>query len=742
MDEKIFSQFKTVPLRQPIAVKGLHTWPNLYKYILEELERCAKHPSYLSMFKESPTDTNPFNTSTFDIIRDRLKGTDTHLDIVSGELVLNTNKFHYKEDSLNKNTLYKLQWDFKSYNTLKDIKIPEFFELMESNKNKYISFKEQFGNFNLVPVGLNPSLYDLRIAKANKKRINGLCNILEKIENLYKTTYVDFTNSISEQLLQNFCSDTVIAEESLYLRNLSLEQELDITDIAIESIISNIKDFFVNIGKKIIKILKKIFEACVNILTKIVNFIRGLFTKVDKYTSKDDKDSKSENKPKHDPEFENKKKALLEYLQKEKMQFINYEDFVNLCKLITDTTLSYVTILEKVGDSLENVNKANTIFTKERSGENSSYYEVLRELDILDYTKYNLSENIIDYITIRKEKTLKLPSITYLEFIDKAFKISFTKLTQENVDELVDTFINNAKKRITEINEQSIKVATKLKNYYENEGSQKLNDWFEKFSKLNVSDNNENNLKVVQTFVNYYTGLLNVTCQGNMHLLTLINTNYSVATNETIRYLVKNFKLNNKNHITIKDMESIEKELSNIRPVTTIGEYNVYHLNDIIKISLEKIDKHQGNRLLYEFESYTKSPQAFAIKSTGHLKYFIVASDIVLKAPKDIREFILWHEYGHVKHTHMGVSFQAVVNAMQYGKTKFLQFMHNNGNRLLKQEIEADSEGVKHTSPDAAIRAMEFLKKYLPDGDSELDKRIQFFKRWKQLGHSPIKDKK
>ena len=196
-----FNSIKTVAIYQPEAVNGLHIFPEIYKFIMEEIDRCSKKRSYLTMFSEMPSVDNIFNTSIFDIIRDKLRGTGTNLEVVDGKLTLNTNKFYFKEDTKVLKTLYKLQWDEKSYNTLKDVKIPEFINMINLYRPKYESIKEQVSQYTLLPSEIYPSTADQKLASANKKRLDGLFQIAKKIEGLYENVYVDFVNSITKQLV-------------------------------------------------------------------------------------------------------------------------------------------------------------------------------------------------------------------------------------------------------------------------------------------------------------------------------------------------------------------------------------------------------------------------------------------------------------------------------------------------------------------------------------------------------------
>lgn len=191
-----FESIKAIKFYQPMVVRGLHAWPVLYTIILEQLKKCANANSYESMWKDMPGDTD-YNCQIFDYIRTHLKDTGTFLEVIDGELTLNINKFVFKEDSDRTMSLYKLQWDEKSFNTFKNIKLPEFVDLIDRTNNEYISYKEYFNECRLF--NNQESYFGKRLAITNKRRINGLLNIIEKIKYLYTDIYPEFINGIIEE---------------------------------------------------------------------------------------------------------------------------------------------------------------------------------------------------------------------------------------------------------------------------------------------------------------------------------------------------------------------------------------------------------------------------------------------------------------------------------------------------------------------------------------------------------------
>ena len=191
-----FESIQAIKFYQPEVVRGLHAWPNLFHIILEQLKKCVSVSSYEAMWTDEPGDTD-FNCQVFDFIRAQIKDTGTFLEVVDGELTLNINKFIFKEDSNRTMSLYKLQWDEKSFNTFKDVKLPEFIKLLDDNETKIIEYKEYLSECRLFTN--QESYLGKRLALVNKKRANGLLNILEKIKTLYTEIYPEFINSIIEE---------------------------------------------------------------------------------------------------------------------------------------------------------------------------------------------------------------------------------------------------------------------------------------------------------------------------------------------------------------------------------------------------------------------------------------------------------------------------------------------------------------------------------------------------------------
>lgn len=691
MDDKIFSQFKTVPLRQPVAVKGLHTWPSLYTYILEELERCAKQPSYLSMFKESPSDINAFNVSTFDIIRDRLKGTDTHLDIVSGELVLNTNKFHFKEDSLNKNTLYKLQWDFKSYNTLKDVKIPEFFNLMESNKSKYISLKEKFGDFELTPPGLYPSLYDLRIATANKKRVRGLCNILEKIEDLYKTTYVDFTNSITTQVME-------------YKENLPSFEDFISVDHSFESLSIGLEDAKPGVVKRIVTWvwdkLKALWKFITKFFNRVINFIHKLVQKVKRFFKA--------RKVTYNPE---NVKKLNEWLEKKEVAVLSLKDCDGFLELHKSSLENADAIVRKI------------VETKMKTGE-----DALPIKDFIASGLIKLPSNLSD-----KGKELILKGNTdgfekikgkdILTFVDSNRPINIDsikdeKSTRDFYDDAIKSLeyqVELMEKKYNPIIEQAYKSNTDKK--------------IEKV--LTETMGNTISPDQLSAVAHIYLSIVSFTLR-----IIQININRLIPFyNEFLRKFCELF-LNNESAVLVKyrDPEFIEELFSSMKVFTRIEEMDFYKTSELVEsshklgVSIYTATTHpmyENNAMIGICDLGTKS---IGMITDNIIK--IVGSGNELKA-------ILGHEYGHYVHTHNTVSLENFLKTMLSGKEVKPPL------RKLKDELEADIYGAKYTSPKDVFNGLALLAKKFPSlltMNDELKLRLQYLKDWHNSGHQPDLD--
>ena len=679
MDEKIFSQFKAVPLRQPVAVKGLHTWPELYKYILEELDRCASHKSYLTMFKESPSDTNTFNTSTFDVIRDRLKGTDTNLDIVNGELVLNTNKLHYKKDSLNKTTLYKLQWDFKSYNTLKDVKIPEFINLININEAKYKSLKDQFSDFQLIPVGLNPSLYDLRIANANKKRIRGLCSILEKIEELYKTTYIDFTNSITEQIMDTI--DNVPSFEDF----ISIDYNFEYLSIGLED---HSPGLITKLVKWIWQKLQDLWDFITGFVNRVINFISRLLQKIKRYF-KSRKITYSQ---------ENVKK-LNEWLESKELKVLPLKDcdgFLELHKSILDNAKEVIVSFVHGGKTIPELIKEGIIKIP---------------TNLTDKGKKIILEGKIEEIDTVKGKDI-------LNFIDSTNKIDIETIKDDNS---TVQFYNGTIKSL----EYQIEVMEKKYNpIIEQAKKSNTNKVIEKVL-TSMSNNSIDSKTLSQTTTAYLTTI--------SFVLKLIQVNINRLIpfyNEFLRKFCE-FFLNNEQAILVryKDPDFIEKALNKLRPYTSIEEMNFYKASDLIKVQNEL-----GYSVQFGAHEVNKNNAFCAICDLGSKCIGIIGDGLIKTFSRKELEAILGHEYGHYLKTHNTSDILAIMKSILTGKEL------KRPNRKLRYELEADIYGAKHTDPTTMLNALLiFAKKYpeLLQISNELKLRLNYLRIWVETKQQP-----
>lgn len=212
-----FDSIKAIKIYQPMTARCLVAFPIIYKCCMDELTKYSKCNSYKKMWSDTYNADTIFHCQIFDFIRKRLENTGTFLEIIDGELSLNINKFMFKDDSDRTMTLYKLQWDKKSYETLRDVKIPEFIEILESNLTHYTYLKEYFHDCELVETSSLSTIDEEEHlhAIANRKRINGLFTIIEKISYFYKEILSSFTNSITEQYFYNDSIEEQVEKESI-----------------------------------------------------------------------------------------------------------------------------------------------------------------------------------------------------------------------------------------------------------------------------------------------------------------------------------------------------------------------------------------------------------------------------------------------------------------------------------------------------------------------------------------------
>lgn len=206
MDEALFGTIKSHPLRKAEVRKELDVFSYLYGYIVSELKRCVASESYYGMYAEDPGYTD-YNTAVYTIIIQLLSEAGASLDQYHGTLKMDTRAYVKKdddEDGKHFKTMNRLEWSYREYLLFRDVKIPSFFNLVDTHKANIKIYKEQLQELEDFPSRImTPDLTMIRLARANRGRVNGLFKLLEDIESIFRDKYLVFCNVVDTALLKD-----------------------------------------------------------------------------------------------------------------------------------------------------------------------------------------------------------------------------------------------------------------------------------------------------------------------------------------------------------------------------------------------------------------------------------------------------------------------------------------------------------------------------------------------------------
>ena len=175
-------------------------WKYIYTICVEELQRFMKDRDILSIYKEEHTPSATYQLTIFYNIANSLMYTGTKLKVVNSLIYLDTKPFLFKDFKGVLKSVNKLGWTESNYVTLREQRIPEFFELREKYKTLRLEVEDELKS--------QESLYSegnefRQIFEINKNRIKGLINVIMGIEQLYSDGYVEFVNDIFIKLQVN-----------------------------------------------------------------------------------------------------------------------------------------------------------------------------------------------------------------------------------------------------------------------------------------------------------------------------------------------------------------------------------------------------------------------------------------------------------------------------------------------------------------------------------------------------------
>lgn len=193
---------ETLPLYYDVAYKGLWVWPKIYSLCIEEIKRCIREHSCLTMYKENPNFNGLYKIPILHSIEPLLEGTNTCLKRDADRLILDIHKLDFKNNKHIPKTITRLGWTQENITTLIKKNIPEFQKLKEQYCSFISSSKEFFEQIPLCPEGLQCGFEDNTLATSNKKRVQAVFSIIEAIELIYTNCYTEFVNDVLTKIQQ------------------------------------------------------------------------------------------------------------------------------------------------------------------------------------------------------------------------------------------------------------------------------------------------------------------------------------------------------------------------------------------------------------------------------------------------------------------------------------------------------------------------------------------------------------
>ena len=177
------------------------------------------------------------------------------------------------------------------------------------------------------------------------------------------------------------------------------------------------------------------------------------------------------------------------------------------------------------------------------------------------------------------------------------------------------------------------------------------------------------------------------------NLITNYTTKLARIIRSTLKYLNGKFCTYSDNQIVFHHIPSVEKFLKGIEPKGNIEGYKYYLLEDALKrireLSNGAIDPSRN-------DSYR-----CATVQEGSIQPFILIGSNIYNLDYDIRNFILYHEYGHIVCEHIFLNYKNMYKRVLAGKEVL-------GNSYsLEQELEADQIAVNKFGKNVCIKALE-----------------------------------
>lgn len=390
--------------------------------------------------------------------------------------------------------------------------------------------------------------------------------------------------------------------------------------------------------------------------------------------------------------LENILKEMKQTLSQEEQDLIDIKDIEKLITLLKDYDNSIYNYLHKFTYRDATIKAKETSFLRNMLEENIIRFDGSN--DILQFLKTGNNDNKI---------TNKTTTYDVINTILK--KYNGITLDQVNIDNL-DDFLNNSNKYLKEEVKTTCRIFGKqIQEYKDKYALNKIKYTLEKT--FNIYSDGREDFRFILNNVLYGYKILS-------SLITNYTTKLARIIRSTLKYLNGKFCTYSDNQIIFHHIPSVEKFLKGIEPKGNIEGYKYYILED----ALERIRELSNGAIK---SSQNDSYRCVTIQE-GSIQPFILIGSNIYNLDYNIRNFILYHEYGHIVCGHMFLHYKNMYKRVLSGKEI------SQKSYTLSQELEADQIAVNKFGKNICIKALEKTLNFSNGKDLRAKERLDYWK--------------
>lgn len=461
-----------------------------------------------------------------------------------------------------------------------------------------------------------------------------------------------------------------------------------------------------NIFKRLLIFIKKIVSGVISrireFIGKVVNFFKNLFS-----SKKEKFEEIKKQLPTIDPSSEQAKvilKDLETYLSEVEVNYIDTE----FSRQLQEVTIS----------SME-----HTVAVLKGDIEGSELLEY--SLDKITTPEYK--PIVKELFNGRKvDITKKLP---LLKVLSLRTGVNFEKLDIDfnNVATIYEQLFTQLHKQIESINNNEVKFINNISVKASQLQQLLVNEIADEDSKI---DKDQASFIIQTVFQSTVQVITNVLYKEVMSEVTMYNTILKKFESSLSQMIHVDGKA-----LSQKQTEQVTEMIKDCKVYDTVEGHEVYAISDVFGVLAEKFP---------ELEAVSSArndslPDAVVFRPYNGSKCIIGLSGAALNGNNILKTFLMYHEYGHVKHNHMAINIQKMMHhAVSNDRPKLVSIMQSGLYRNVRHEVQADMEAYEKIGKENTISALKLLKrvhgvpgKVIGERDNDINTRIKYFENKK-----------